>query len=104
LQSRLSDIRNLDGDVLAVSVDAPEQSREIVEAYGLDFPVLSDPDAEVVRAYGVLHADGGLEGDIARPATFVIDREGRVVWRDLTDNWRVRVRPGEIVERVRAVP
>jgi len=104
LQSRLSEIRALDGDVLAVSVDAPEQSAEIVEAYGLEFPVLSDPQAGVIRQYGILHPDGGLDGDIARPAVFIIDRDGRVVWRELTDNWRIRVRPGRILEELRKIP
>jgi hypothetical protein len=35
--------------------------------------------------------------DIARPATFICDR-GVVVWRDLTDNWRVRPRPRDILD------
>jgi peroxiredoxin len=104
LQSSLAEIRALDGEVLAVSVDAPEQSAEIVEAYGLEFPLLSDPEAGTIRDYGVLHEGGGLEGDIARPAVFVIDRRGRIVWRDLTENWRVRVRAEHLLERLRALP
>ncbi len=104
MQSRLSEIRALDAEVLAISVDAPEDSQAIVEAYDLEFPVLSDPHAAVIRAYGILHADGGIEGDVARPAVFVIDREGRVAWRDLTDNWRVRVRPERVLEELRKLP
>jgi peroxiredoxin Q/BCP len=104
LQSALSDIRATDGNVLAVSVDDPDNSREIAEAYGLEFPLLSDPEAETIRAYGILHEDGGLDGDIARPATFILDREGRIVWRDLTENWRIRARPAEILEELRAIP
>ena len=104
MQSRLSDIRALDGEVLAVSVDAPYRSKEIVEAYGLEFPLLSDPGAVVIREYGILHRDGGFDGDIARPAVFIIGRDGRVVWRNLTDNWRIRVRPGEILEQLGRLP
>jgi len=101
LQSRIDDIRAADGEVLAVSVDPPERSREVAAAYGLSFPLLSDPEARVIRAYGVLHADGVPGGDLARPATFVLDRRGHVVWRDLTENWRVRVRPERIVAALR---
>jgi peroxiredoxin len=104
LQSRLSDIRSLDAEVLAISVDSPADSREIVRAYGLEFPLLSDADGAVLDAFGVRHAGGGLAGDIARPALFILDREGRVVWRELTDNWRVRVRPETILERLAAIP
>ena len=90
--------------MLAISVDRPEQSRELAEAYDIDYALLSDPDAAVIRSYGLLHPDGGMEGDIARPAVFVLDREGRIVWRDLTDNWRIRVRPGRILEQLASIP
>jgi peroxiredoxin len=104
LQSRLTEIRSLDAEVLAVSVDPPESSREIVEAHGLEFPVLSDQSLAAIDAFGVRHPGGGLEGDIARPALFILDRDGRVVWRDLTDDWRVRVRPGRVLEVLAATP
>lgn len=90
--------------MLAISVDPPEDSRPIVESYGLTFPLLSDPDLRVIDAYGLRHPDGGLDGDIARPAVFVLDREGRIAWRDLTDNWRVRVRPERLLDELRAIP
>ena len=86
-------------------MDPPERSAEITRAYGLGFALLSDPGADTIDAYGVRHRGAGLDGEaIARPATFVIDRRGQVVWRDLTDNWRVRVRPDRIVERLREIP
>lgn len=75
----------------------------MVERLGLGFPILSDPDAATIRAWGLLHAGGGIDGDIARPATFVLDGEGRVAWRSLTDNWRVRVRPEHLLEGVATV-
>ena len=104
MQSRLAEIRSLDAEVLAVSVDPPESSREIVEAYDLGFPVLSDASLVAIDAFGVRHPGGGLGGDIARPAVFVLDREGRIVWRDLTDDWRVRVRPERVIEALAEIP
>ena len=101
MQSRFADFQALDTDIVAISVDPPERSREIVEAYDLAFPLLSDPDARVIEAFGVLHADGGFEGDIARPAIFLADREGKIVWRELTENWRIRARPEKILEQLR---
>ena len=104
MQSRSDEFQAADADILAISVDLPEQSAEIVEAYGLTFPVLSDPGAETIRAFGVLHEAGGPYGDIARPASFILDREGNIVWRDLTENWRVRVRPDRVLEELRRIP
>ena len=39
--------------MLGISRDAPEAQRRFKEKYELPFPLLSDPDAEVHRAWGV---------------------------------------------------
>ena len=71
----------------------------MVEKLGLEYRVLSDGDREVIRAYGVLHPGASIDGgDIARPATLVIDADGIVRWRNLTENWRVRVRPDSVID------
>lgn len=66
--------------------------------------MLSDPELVAIQAYGLLHPDGGIEGDIARPATFVVDRDGGVAWMKLADDWRVRPRPKELLEIVKELP
>jgi peroxiredoxin len=105
LQSRREEIKELDAEILAISVDTPEESQGLAEAAGLEFSLLSDRAARVVEAYGLRHAGGSIEGgDIARPAVFVIDREGNISWRSLTENWRVRVRPESIVGELRKLP
>jgi peroxiredoxin len=106
LQTRLDDFEKQDAVVMAISVDPPEKSREIVEAYDLAFPILSDPGADTIRAYGVVHRDGDpINGtDIARPATFILDREGRVVWSYLPKNWRIRPRPETLLDELSKIP
>jgi peroxiredoxin Q/BCP len=106
LQTRLEDFEKQDAQVLAIAVDPPDKSREIVEAYGLTFPVLSDTQGEAIEAYGVVHVMGDPinETDIARPATFIVDREGRVAWRHLPENWRIRPRPDELLEELDRIP
>ena len=91
---------------MAITVDPPDKSREIAEAYDLNFPILSDVGAETIRAYGVVHRDGDpLSGeDIARPATFVLDREGRVVSSHLPRNWRIRPRPDRLLDELSKIP
>ena len=91
---------------MALSVDPPESSREIVEADGLTFPVLSDTQLAAIEAFGVRHeAANPMDGmDIARPATFILDRQGRIVWSDFTENWRIRPRPGELLEQLDRIP
>ena len=65
---------------------------------GYTFPFLSDPSAEVIRRYDVLHSKGGPRGiDIARPAEFLIDGSGTVQWRNLTEDAAVRARPQQVL-------
>lgn len=87
---------------MAISVDAPADSRNLVDKLGLEYPLLSDESLAVIEAYGVLHPRGGVSGrDIARPATFLIGPNGTVLWRSLTENWRVRVRPEGLLAAIR---
>ncbi len=55
-----------------VSLDPPERNRAFAESVGAGFPLLSDPDGKVARAYGV-----ATEGRrYARRWTFFIDGTG----------------------------
>ena len=55
--------------------------------------LLSDPRAEAIRRYELLHPGGGPdETDISRPAEFLIDRSGTVRWENFTEDIRVRPR------------
>ena len=104
MQSRYADFERAGARILAVSVDPPQRSREIVEQYELSFPILSDTDGAAIDAFGVRHASGGIEGnDIARPAVFLFDSSGQLVWRELTDNWRVRPRPESLLAQLDAI-
>ena len=104
MQSRIGEIQALDGEIAAISVDTPKQSLKVVNKLGLEFPILADTEGTVMDMFGVRHKQGGIKGeDIARPAVFILDREGEVYWKDLTDNWRVRVRPEVILEQLRQI-
>ena len=68
----------------------------------LDFPILSDPDLELITALGLEHEDAASLGNprLARPAVLFYDGEGLLKARILTDNWRKRARAGEILEKL----
>jgi peroxiredoxin len=90
---------------VAISVDAPEISRGLCQRRGYSYTFLSDPDAEVIKRYGVLHAGAGIHGhDIARPAEFLLDASGSVRWVNLTEDLRVRARPEQMVAAAKALP
>jgi len=89
---------------VAISVDTPEESRDLSTKAGYTFPILSDRTAEVIRRYDLLHKGGGMQGrDISRPAEFLVDRSGTVRWRNLTEDIRVRATPEKMLERARTL-
>jgi len=89
---------------VAISVDAPEVSRDMREKAGYTYTFLSDPQAEVIRRYDLVHAGAGEQGrDIARPAEFLVDSSGTVRWVNLTENYWVRARPEQFIEAAKAL-
>jgi hypothetical protein len=54
----------------------------------------------VIRRYDLLHPGAGVKGqDIARPAEFLVDSSGVIRWVNLTEDYRVRARPDQLIEQ-----
>jgi peroxiredoxin len=90
---------------VAISVDTPEQSRDLAQKAGYTFPLLSDQSREAITRYDLVHKNGGPGGeDISRPAEFLVDATGTVRWRMLTESYWVRARPEQILEAGKLLP
>jgi peroxiredoxin len=84
--------------VIAISVDSPTDSEKLRESQGYTFPILSDANDDVIRRWDLVHPHGGINGaDIARPAEFLIDASGKIRWVNLTEDFRVRARPQQVL-------
>ena len=89
---------------VAISVDLPEVSRDLCQKAGYTFTFLSDPKAEAIRRYDLVHVGAGINGqDIARPGEFLLDSAGTVRWVNLTENLWVRARPQQILEAAKVI-
>jgi peroxiredoxin len=77
LRDNLSEYESASAQVLAISCDSRHAQKKWAEEQGFTFPVLSDfwPHGAVARAYGVFNEQLGC----ANRATFVIDKQGKVV-------------------------
>lgn len=62
--------------IVAVSADHPFSQKAFSEKLGLAFPLLSDRNKRVIKAYGIYDE----AQDAARPAYFLVDRAGKTVW------------------------
>ena len=100
-EQQVNEFRKRGVALAAISADSPQESRKLVRARGFTFDFLSDPQAEVIRRYGVLHPGAGEAGhDIARPAEFLVDAAGTIRWVKLTDDVRVRARPEAVLQAI----
>ena len=84
--------------IYAISIDPPEVSKEFAKKIAsdgkgdLNFPILSDPNAKTIDAYGL--RDPAYEAQktygIPHPAVYVIDKKGIVRWAKIESNYRER--------------
>ena len=75
MHTAYQEYKNRDLEVLAVSLDAGSKSvvKNFMQELKLDFPVLLDPDMEVLRLYRM----------VGIPASFLIDKQGIVRHREV---------------------
>src|SRR5262249_13085079 len=81
LHEDVKKFRELGAEVIAVSADPPELTRQRFERSGaFAFPVLADPGHKAAQRYGVFRPAAGNVPEELRHGTFVIGRDGRVHW------------------------
>jgi len=105
LQTQITEFEEAGARVIAVSPDPVEKNRTVAQRFDISYPILSDAELELTDALGLRHEGAGMEDyapDVPRPATFII-QDGRIVWRDLTDNWRVRIKADDLLAALRDV-
>ena len=122
LQHVLPEIGQLGGSLVAVTPELPDNSLTTAEKAGLTFDVLTDQGLGFARRLGIvwkipeyalewqekyfgLYLEGyngaGNRDELPVPATFVVNREGVVIWRFLDAAYWRRAEPRDVVEAVR---
>ena len=116
-------IRERGGLMVAVGPQIERQSDFMVGQHGLPFPVLSDPGNKVAEQFGVVwtlpdylrdyylsimvnipFVNGDRTWRLPLPATYVIARDGRVVFAEAHADFRVRPEPGEALAEALDIP
>ena len=88
--------------VVGISVDGQQEAHKVWDKMtGRQFTILSDPGAQVIRSYGLLHDKGHLGDDIAIRTTLFVDGEGRERWRRVSDTVPDIPKAEEILNHIR---
>jgi peroxiredoxin Q/BCP len=77
-----SGLNKFDAVYFAASVDKAETNKKYAEALRLDYPILSDPEKEVAKQYGVV----STLRPFAQRWTFYIGKDGRILAIDKSVN------------------
>ena len=84
----LPDLQAIGASVIGISVDGPFANKIFSNNRNLNFPLLSDYKREAISKYGIVMKDLGPLKDYyaAKRSIFVLDREGNIRYRWVSDN------------------
>jgi peroxiredoxin len=110
-------IKAAGGNLVAVSVENPDNSLKISRKNELDFTVLSDPNLTTARKFGIvyqmpketdeLYKSRGLDvakhnemerAELPLSATYVVNRKGEIVYAYLEPDYKKRAELQAIIE------
>ncbi len=87
MRDDISTYEGLDAQILAISVDSLFTLEKFKEIEKYNFPLLSDFNKNVSRAYGALYEDFVLDmKGVSKRAAFVIDKEGMVQYAEVLES------------------
>lgn len=76
----LAQLNDLGIDVVGISPDTPDKLAKFRDDHGLNFPLLSDPEKQVMQAYGAFGEKknyGKIVEGVIR-STFLVDADGTI--------------------------
>jgi hypothetical protein len=88
--------------IAAVSYDSVETLRNFAEKYQIRYPLLSDADSAVIRAFGLFNdniAPGLRAYGVPHPVEYLIDPDGTIVRKYFVNNYQHRVAASAVVLR-----
>jgi peroxiredoxin len=102
LRDSIAKLEGLESQVVGISVNDPFSNKAFHERNLLNFPLLCDYNREVVKLFDVMLPDfAGLSGyTVAKRSVFIVDKEGVIRYRWVSENPGVEPNYGEIEEEL----
>ena len=118
LQKNMPQIKAAGGNLIAVSVENPDNSLAVAKKNELDFTVLSDPNLTVAGKFGIVYQmpketddiykskyslDIAKHNEMEKPelplsATYIVNQKGEIVYAYLEPDYQKRAAPETIIE------
>jgi len=120
LEDSLQLIRDKGATVIAVTPEQPESIAKTIEKTKAEFSILHDVDLKIMKAYEVefevsqnavtRYRNGGIKLDeingkngnyLPVPATYIIDKEGNIIYRFFNPDYKKRPTVKEILDNLK---
>jgi peroxiredoxin len=87
MRDNFSYYEGINAQVIGISVDSPFSLAKFKEIQSYQFPLLSDFNKEVSKAYGAFYDEFvfGLKG-VSKRAAFVVDEEGKIAYAEILED------------------
>ncbi|TFE04180.1 peroxiredoxin-like family protein [Jeotgalibacillus salarius] len=121
-QNKLSDIKGAGAELVAISPETPDASLNTKEKNSLEYKVLSDVENKVADQFNLvfsmpdylidIYKDSGLDvaahngnddWELPKPATFVIDSTGEILFAEVDADYTYRTPPEKVIEFVKSI-
>jgi peroxiredoxin len=117
------EIQQAGASLIVISPQTVQQSYFMRDQHKLRFPLLSDAGNTVARQFGLVykvpdyqqalykrvfvnlpHANGDDSWELPIPATFILDRDGTVLYASANEDYTERPEPSEILQTLANYP
>ena len=102
LEHSVADFKARGYAVAALSYDSPAILKSFAERAKITYPLLSDPDSKVIKAFGILNESipvGNPFYGIPHPGTYMVDPSGKVISKYFEDDFTQRDTASSILVR-----
>lgn len=85
----------------AISYDSPAILKDFADRHGIDFPLLADPNSEILRKFDVLNNEAkGMTKGMAYPGFFYIDAGGVIREKYFTAKYTDRLTANNLIAKL----
>ncbi len=92
--------------IIFISPQPHGYTKKLAKKFSLDFTFLKDVDNKVARKLNIISENGipfgfqalGYNSDTVMPTVIITDKNGKIVFADQTDNYRVRPEPETFIQ------
>lgn len=120
LQTILPELKKLNGSLIAISPETPDNSLTTKEKNEIDFDILSDINNNYAKSLGLvfkmpenlittykefgLHVDqynGNENFELPMPATYIVNKERNTIYSFVSEDYTERLEPSLIIETIK---